>query len=297
MSAIASNLPQTAPQVLVAKRLGQSLQRLDARWFQIAFLASLLSFGALARDFALTGPQVVCTFASALLTQAAWQHALRLPYRANWSGYLSPLVSSFGISILVRADAGWVHPLLACIAMSSKFIFRAGPALCKSHVFNPANLAAFLAWACIPGAWLSPGQWGTDALAAMWFLALGGIVTQRIQRLDVSLAFLGSWAALLALRLLWFGYDAPIASAMWLQQMSSGGTLLFAFFMISDPMTTPQRQRARIAYAIAIACAAFVWQFALYKPHGLIVALFAGSALVPLINYYFPQQRFAWTGK
>jgi enediyne biosynthesis protein E5 len=297
MSTMVSDFAPTAPQGLSVKWLAQGLQRLDARWFQIAFLASLLSFGALARDFALTGPQVVCTFASALLTQAAWQHGLRLPYRANWSGYLSPLVSSFGISILVRADSWWVHPLLACIAMSSKFLLRAGPVACKSHVFNPANLAAFLAWACIPGAWLSPGQWGTDALAALWFLALGGIVTQRIQRLDISLAFLGSWAGLLALRLIWFGYDAPIASAMWLQQMSSGGTLLFAFFMISDPMTTPQRQRARIAYAIAIACAAFVWQFVLYKPHGLIVALFAGSFCVPVINYFFPQQRFAWATK
>ena len=82
---------------------------------------------------------------------------------------------------------------------------------------------------------------------------------------------------------------------MWAQQISNGATLLFAFFMISDPMTTPQRRGARIAYAIAVAACAFVWQFVLYKPHGLIVVLFAASALVPFINWAFPKLRFEWS--
>ena len=54
-------------------------QYLDARWFQILFLASFLALGALARDFALTPVQVLLTFCSALLTQAAWQWGLDLP--------------------------------------------------------------------------------------------------------------------------------------------------------------------------------------------------------------------------
>ena len=268
--------------------------RLDARWFQIVFLASFLAIGALARDFALTPKQVVLTFATALLTQAAWQWGLRLPARTQWGGYLSALVSSFGISILVRADSDWVHPLLACLAMSSKYLLRAGPPNCRSHVLNPANFAAFAAWMWLPGAWLSPGQWGSASLAALWFLALGGIVTQRIQRLDVSLAFLLSWAGLAGVRLAWLGYAWDPGAAMWLQQLSNGAVLLFAFFMISDPMTTPQNQRARVAYAVAVAVAAFAWQWGLYRPHGLIVALFWGSWLVPLINRRWPQPRFEW---
>ena len=116
----------------------------------------------------------------------------------------------------------------------------------------------------------------------------------RIQRWDVSLAFLSTWAALLAGRVLWLDYSAGVGSAMWLQQISNGATLLFAFFMISDPMTTPQRRSARVAYAMAVAIVAFLWQFVLYKPHGLIVVLFAASALVPLINTLWPTVRFEW---
>lgn len=271
-----------------------NLRYLDARWFQILFLASFLTLGALARDFALTPVQVVLTFCSALVTQTAWQWGLDLPGKKSWGGYLSAIISSFGICILVRAENAWVHPLLASVAMSSKYLIRTGPAACKSHLLNPANLAAFAAFAWVPGAWLSPGQWGSESLAALWFVALGGLVTQRISRWDVSLSFLLTWAVLLALRLVVLDYAWNPGAAMWLQQAGNGAVLLFAFFMISDPMTTPQRRSARIAYAVTVALLAFVWQFLLFKPHGLIVMLFLASWTVPIWNSLWPQRRFAW---
>ena len=283
---------------LFISQLRENWQKLDARWFQIIFLASFLCLGALARDFALTPAQVFLSFASALLTQAAWQWALNLPGKNNWGGYLSAIISSFGICILVRAENARAHPLLACVAMSSKYLVRAqlgaGPQYGKSHLLNPANLAAFAAFAWLPGAWLSPGQWGSDSLAALWFLALGGLVTQRISRWDVSLGFLATWAALHGLRLWVLDYAWSPGAAMWLQQASNGAVLLFAFFMISDPMSTPQRRSARIAYAVMVALLAFGWQFLLFKPHGLIVILFLASWTMPLWNHLWPQRRFDW---
>lgn len=268
---------------------------LDARWLQIAFLLSFLLVGIWARDFALRPGQVLWAVAGAVLTQAAWQWGLALPTRTQWGGYLSALVTSLGLSILVRAQTDWVHPLLAVLAISSKYLIRMGPASCKSHVLNPANLAAFLAWACVPGAWLSPAQWGSDNLLALWFVALGALVTRSIQRWDVSLAFLLAWAGLLGGRLLLLGYAWNPGAAMWVQQVSSGAVLLFAFFMVSDPMTTPQHSRARMAYAVLVAALAFVWQYLLYRPHGLIVVLFLCSWTVPLWNRAWPRPRFNWT--
>jgi len=270
------------------------LRGFDARWFQIAFLSSLLLFGVVARDFSITSLQLGATFASALFTQAAWQWGLKLPGRTSWHGYLSAIVSAIGIGILVRADNGWVHPLVASIAMSSKYLVRAGSGGSRSHVFNPANLAALLACCVLPGAWLSPGQWGSGALTALWLLALGGVVTGRVARRDVGLAFLSAWGGLLAARIAWLDYAADVGVDIWLHQMSNGATLLFAFFMISDPMTTPQRGAARIAYAAAVATAAFTWQFVLFKPHGLILMLAALSLAVPAINLLLPAAKFEW---
>jgi Na+-translocating ferredoxin:NAD+ oxidoreductase RnfD subunit len=76
--------------------------------------------------------------------------------------------------------------------------------------------------------------------------------------------------------------------------LATAAVLLFAFFMISDPMTTPQQRRARITYAVVVALGAFVWQYLLFKPHGLIVVLFLASWAVPLVNRARPQARFAW---
>ena len=276
---------------------GALLERVDARWFQIAFLSSFLLLGALARDFALSLAQVAACFAAGLASQALWQWGLRLPGRRASSGYLSAVITCFGICILVRSENLWAHPLLAGIAMSSKYVLRAGPAGCRGHILNPANFAAFAAWAWVGGCWLSPGQWGADRVTALWFLALGGLVTHRIARSDVSVAFLSAWAALLSARLVWLDYAWDPGAAMWLQEMGNGSTLLFAFFMISDPMTTPQHRGARLAYVAAVALGAFVWQFVLFRPHGLIVGLFACSWAVPLINALLPRARFAWDAR
>ncbi len=284
----------TTPWQRWAKRAATAAKGLDARVVQIAFLLSLLGFGALARDFALSAPQVALAFTSALLTQAFWQHTLQLPQRKHITGYLSAVVTACGISILIRSDQLWVHPLLACVALSSKFVLRFGQGSARGHILNPANLAAFIALMGLPHAWLSPGQWGQDTLLGLWMLALGATVTGRISRWGISISLLAAWLGLLGARLLWLGYAPDLALSMWWHQAMNGATLLFAFFMISDPMTTPQHRLARVAYAVCVAASAFVWQFYLFKPQGLIVALFVWSWSVPVWNRLFAAARFEW---
>lgn len=254
----------------------------DARLFQIAFLATLLSIGVLARDFALDPRQMALAFAAGLATQWLWLRLLGLQHK----GVLSALITCFGLSILLRADSLWVHPLAAALAMSSKFVLRAG----DKHVFNPANFGVVVATVALPGAWVSPGQWGHDVALAAWFVMLGGLVTQRARRWDVAWAFLAFWLGLCALRVAVLGQPWPVFA----HQLDSGALLLFAFFMISDPMTIPNRRDMRIAYALIVAAVAFGWQYALFKPNALVWALFVASPLVPLIDRLRPGARFAW---
>jgi enediyne biosynthesis protein E5 len=254
----------------------------DARIFQIVFLGTFLTIGVLLRDFSVQLLQVTSVFCAAVLTQRFWIHRLAIAQ----VGYLSAIVTSFGISILVRADNLWVHPLLATIAVSSKFVFRAD----NNHVFNPANLAAVLAAYLLPGAWLSPGQWGQSWILAAWFLALGMIVTTKARRIDIGIVFLIAFALLLTTRVVNLGQNPLL---IW-HQMQNGVLLLFAFFMISDPMTTPRHAKVRIAYACAVALLAFIWQFYFFKPHGPVLALFALSFFVPWLNRIAPGEKFTW---
>lgn len=265
-----------------ARAIGGAFGRLDARFFQIVFLGTLLLFGALLRDFALDWRQVALAFAAGLGAQAFWIKALGL----RNVGYLSALVTCLGTSILVRADSYWVHPLLAAVAMSSKFTIR----IRGKHLYNPANLAVILAIAVVPGAWASPGQWGSDVLIGLWFVCLGVTVTTSAKRLDIAWAFLGSYTALLAARMLVLGQS----EAVLIHQLGSGAMLLFTFFMISDPMTTPNRRSLRFAYAFLVAAFAFVWQFHFFQTNGPVWALFFLTPLVPLIDWLWPGKKHVW---
>jgi enediyne biosynthesis protein E5 len=158
------------------------------------------------------------------------------------------------------------------------------------HLFNPANLGVIFAVGGLPGAWISPGQWGDDLLLVGWIAFLGAMVVRRAARSDVTFAFLAFHLGLAAARVLWLG-QSP---AVWLHQASNGALLVFAFFMISDPMTIPNDRRGRIVHAAAVAAVAFVWQFGLYRPNGLPWALFVCVPLVPLLDRLWPAERHRW---
>ena len=255
---------------------------MDARLYQIVFLAVLLTIGVLLRDFTLRPEQMALTFAAGLATQALCVRALGL----KRVGYLSAAITCFGLSILLRADTLWVHPLAASLAIGSKFVLR----FRGKHIYNPANLGVIASILLLPGAWISPGQWGTDLALTGWFVVLGALVTERARRWDISWTFLGCFLGLVAARVLWLGQNP----AVFMHQLGSGALLLFAFFMISDPMTIPNRRSMRIVYALCVALAAFGWQFVLFKPNALVWALFLSTPLVPLIDWLAPGKRFAW---
>jgi len=213
------------------ERLRATLPK-DARVFQILFLASLLSMGVLTRDFTLRWEQMALTFAAGVATQAVALRSLRIPR----AGYLSAVITCFGLSILLRADTLWVHPLAATIAIGSKFVLRVQ----GKHLYNPANLGVMAGLLLLPGTWISPGQWGHDLAAAAWFVMLGGVVTGKARRWDVSWMFLACFLGMVLARVLLLGQNPWV----FVHQLGNGALLLFAFFMISDPMTIPNHRRA-----------------------------------------------------
>lgn len=245
-------------------------------------MGGLLLFGALARDFALGWEQAALCFAGALAAQWLWPRLLGL----RDVGYLSAVVTGIGLSVLVRADSPWVHPLVAFLAISAKFVVR----LDGKHLFNPANLGVMIAVLALPGAWLSPGQWGSDMVAGLWFVALGITVTLSARRFDIAWAFLACYGALLVGRVLWLDQRWAVLA----NQLSSGGLLLFTFFMITDPMTTPDDRRMRWLYAALVAGLAFVWQFVWYRNGGPVWALFLLAPLVPVLDRLVPAARHQW---
>lgn len=254
----------------------------DPRHLQIAFLSSFLVAGILALGFDVPPWQPPLI----ILTACATQWAMTRLFRAPPVGYLSPLITSLGLSLLLRTDAFWVGPFAAFVAISGKFVLRAR----GKHLFNPTNLGLVVAMLLTGHAWCSPSQWGHSAALLGWFAAFGLAVAHRSFRSDVSLAFLGTWVLLKAARIFYLG--APWASLQ--HQLSAGGLILFTFFMISDPKTTPDHRVGRVLYAAAVATLGFVFLHGLWWQNALLWALCLISPLTPLIDRVLPAERFQW---
>jgi|SRR5580658_496894 Na+-translocating ferredoxin:NAD+ oxidoreductase RnfD subunit len=197
----------------------------------------------------------------------------------------SPLITGLSLALLVRGDALWVPALAAVLAIGSKFLFRIG----TKHIWNPAAFGIVLMLQT-GHAWVSPGQWGSGPFIVLLILFAGILVLSRAARLDTALGFLGAHFGLLLLRAARLGDPLPIP----LHQVQNGALLLFAFFMITDPRTTPDNRWARIGFAVAVAGVAhWLLFFEQFRP-ALYVALVGLAPLVPLLDRIFPANAFRW---
>ena len=139
-------------------------------------------------------------------------------------------------------------------------------------------------------AWVSSGQWGSAALGAFALACLGFLVLTRAKRAETTIAFIAVYAALLFGRAIWLGDPLTIP----LHQVQNGALLIFAFFMISDPKTTPNTALGRCLFGALVASIAYVIQFVLYEPNGPILALIICAPLVPLIDAISRGQIYRW---
>src|SRR5262249_41849519 len=106
----------------------------------------------------------------------------------------------------------------------------------------------------------------------------------------IAIFFLLSHAALLLARAVWLADPLAIP----LHQLQSGSLLIFAFFMISDPRTSPDSRLGRFLFAFAVALSAHYLAFFMQMRPALYVALIALSPLTLLIDRFLPAERFAW---
>jgi Na+-transporting NADH:ubiquinone oxidoreductase subunit NqrB len=257
----------------------------DPRDYQIVFLATFLGLGIMTRDWSIQPELILALIFSCCLTQlvaiAIWK-----PTESPLLSLKSALITSLGLSLLLRADRLSTMIIAGSLAIASKFIFTSN----LKHWFNPANFGIIMALTIAPDAWVSPGQWGDDWWYLLLFLGTGGIVLQRVGRCDTSVAFLGAYALLEAGRNLWLGYPWDVYT----HKLSSGSLLLFALFMITDPRSIPNAKWARVVWSISIAGLAFILRNYFYINESIFIALFALSPMTILLDRLWKAPQFNW---
>lgn len=260
--------------------LSQALPR-DPRYFQIAALTTLLLFGLTQRAFDIP----LAHFAGIVLAASAtqWLGALMIASRADFK---SPLITALSLTLLLRADSVWPLMAAAAIAVGSKFTARLG----GKHLFNPANLGIVAMVLFTDLVWTTPGQWGSATWLAAIMAGGGFFVAYRAARIDVPLVFLGTFGALIFARALWLGDPLSIP----LLRLENGALILFAFFMISDPKTTPDGAIARAAFSASVAALAYVLSYHYFITDGLFYALAIMCVVRPVMEFFNPASRYQW---
>ena len=256
----------------------------DPRLYQIGTLSSLLIYGMGWLDFDITPGRVVLLLTTVLATQWIGDRVVGgPPFKVS---VRSALISGLSLCLLLRTNRTELAVLAAVVAIGAKFLIRVD----GKHVFNPTNGGIVAMLLLTNQVWVSPGQWGSAAFFAFLLACAGSLVVNRAARSDVTYAFIAFYCALLFGRSLYLGEPMAIP----LHRLESGALLLFTFFMISDPKTTPDSRPGRVVFAALVAFVAWYVQFRLFRTNGLLWSLAGCSMFVPFINRLAPGLCYAW---
>ena len=263
---------------------------LDPRYFQVIFQAIFLSYGILFLHWNADWQHYIISIAGCLLFQYTAdsirsKRCLKINEFDRWG--FSVLISAMSLCLLLKTNDWYVSLVAAFLTVGSKYILRFN----KKHIFNPSAFGIVATLLLTKDAWLSPAQWGSNAVIFFFVVTLGTIVVTRVQKLDVSLAFLLTFVGLLYWRQV---YVLGWPMDHFIHSVSTGSLLLFTFFMISDPRTSPNHPFARIIWAILIAAVSFYLAAFKWKYNTIIWVLVAAAPFVPLLDTIFKSRQFEW---
>lgn len=214
--------------------------------------------------------QPLVALAAAYLTEALLEavDARALGRPPKWRGgprtfvdfFLSAHITALAVAMLTYASSRLaVVAFAAAAAIASKALFKLPAARGGRHIFNPSNLGITLTLLLFPWVGISPPYHFTEGLGAVGDWALpaliictGSFLNARFtHRLPLIAAWLGGFVAQAVVR--HFAYGAPLEAA-WLP-MTGVAFILFTFYMVTDPATTPSGTREQVMFGAGVAAA------------------------------------------
>lgn len=184
---------------------------------------------------------------------------------------LSAAITGCSLSILTNFSHGLLLPIVPVFfAISSKYLITVK----GKHIFNPALFGIVMSLLFAEGSiTVSPAyQWGSSiAMAAFVVTAALLLFISKIQRLVLTFSFIGFYTIQLLIR----GYltrDIIPPETLFIGALTAPAFYLFAFFMITDPSTSPSSTKQQVGLAFAIALVDFV----LHTRQNLFTFFFAG---------------------
>ncbi|HLG71911.1 MAG TPA: RnfABCDGE type electron transport complex subunit D [Chloroflexota bacterium] len=249
----------------------------QALWAQTGVLLLFTILGQALFRFDVSPIQV------ALGVVAAWVAEIVLARCAHgkWAFPLSATISGLSVGLLLRSTELWPFAAASILAIASKYALRFN----GRHVFNPSNLGiTILLLLPLTETRLDPGQWPNLGLLLFLVAALGIVVLFKASRLALVLPFAAGWAIVLLANAQATGFPLPAA----LRPLLTGAAILFAFFMLTDPRTTPVGWRGQALFGATTGALGGLFMIA-----GLPYAIFLALLITCLVYGVFEWRRTA----
>jgi enediyne biosynthesis protein E5 len=193
---------------------------------------------------------LLSSLAAASLTDMV---VLRLKRNA-WEFPSGAILTALLVVMVLSPRVPWYEVACAAvIGVLSKYAFRTKAA----NVFNPAALALVIVfyifhtaqnwWGALPG--ITP-------FALVVLFGTGVFITDRVNKLPLVLVFLGVYYALFSLTA-FFSNPAQVAEIFRTPDLQA--VLFFAFFMLTDPPTSPVKYADQIVCGVLVAAASYAF--------------------------------------
>lgn len=175
---------------------------------------------------------------AAWISNEVWRRVLRIPANSE-SVYITAFILFFILQPVTSGSDILVSGTAALLAISSKYIF----AIRRQHLFNPAALGAF----AIGILGFGNAIWwiATPALLPAVFVT-GCLIARKTRRGNLVVAFCAAAIALGIMYGLRDGTDIPLLIR---QYALSWPLMFFAFYMLTEPSTMPNRNYLRLLFA------------------------------------------------
>src|SRR5262245_54430091 len=268
----------------------------DPRLHLASIIITLQVLGQVAFDFRLSIAQILVSLAVAGVLEfgiTLWRNRVLM-----WPA--SALLTGNGVAFVLRVPGtehgdwwsmkGWyIFAGTSAVALLSKYVIRVR----GSHVFNPSNFGLVLCFLLLGAERADPLAlwWGPLSPALVFALVLivvgGSLILRRLHLLEIAIGFWLAFAAGIAvlaasghtMTAAW--HVGPIEGRQfWWLLVSSPEILVFLFFMITDPKTTPSSPTWRRAYGVGVGLLATLLIAPQTTEFATKVAILASLALV-----------------
>ncbi|MBI3745474.1 MAG: hypothetical protein HY264_02900 [Chloroflexi bacterium] len=285
----------------------------DPRLHVAAVIITIHVLGQVGLGFRVSVPQIL----AAILTCAIIEMVLTFRTSRAFVWPASAMLTGSGVALILRVVgtpigdhwtlyAWYAYAGIAGLSLLSKYVIRYR----GSHVFNPSNIGLVAAFVVLGSGRVEPLDFWWSRLDG-WMLAayaviiVGGLlITRRLHLLALGAAFWLTLAAGVGV-LAGSGHCmtanwafAPVCGAdFWRVIVTSPEVLIFLFFMITDPKTTPGGQVGRVAFGVLVGIVSTLLMAPQTNEFGTKVGLLAGLVVVcaarPIIDRLVPEPRSA----